>query len=975
MHEAASLSRMEETPEGLALASAARATLKTKKRELEDSAAQPGRTAKGAGRADKKAAKPKAAPAHTPCRHEVAIPEGYEPPACLEERYHGTMTDPKYVDKPMAKQYPFPLDTFQSTAVACIERGESVLVAAHTSAGKTVVAEYAIAKSLNNKQRVVYTSPLKALSNQKFRELSEEFGSVGLMTGDVTLNEHAQCVVMTTEILRSMIYRGSDVLREVAWVIFDEVHYMQDRERGVVWEEVIISLPSAIRMVFLSATLPNCFQFGEWVASLHTSPCHVVVTDYRPTPLVHYGYPMGGSGLYLLADSKSKFKGENFDKMRMAFPRDSAIWKEGDDGKEGGEGAEGSASGGASTAAENGGQDSKKTQRPDTEKELRKLIAVLHERELYPLIVFSFSRRECEAYAQHLSGGGKGKKAKLKASKPGSPAHDIDFNSADEKAAVRSIFHAALQCLDEADRRLPCIDSMLPMLERGVGVHHSGLLPILKEVVELLFQENLVKCLFATETFAMGLNMPAKTVVFTKLNKWDGQETRPLTSGEYIQMSGRAGRRGKDDRGFTMLMVDETLTKQACRDMLKGEASRLNSSFKLSYYTLLNLIRRSLGRKDDMEYVISKSFQQFQHEQAAPQVGKEVAEMRELAQSMMIPQEEMENFSAIKQSHVQLLRDKMGILLKPDSCMHLLRPGRIVRVHAGEKDWGYGVLLLLKWVEGDRADAQHYRADVMLCCVAGEKTVIPCPVDSDDGSMIVVPVSLPCLSEVSTLRIQIPGNLKDPKAKRSIKSTLKALLAKYPRQKLPHLDPIVDFNVDEKDSARLKGILSKEKAAEEGLQAFEAKYGEDIAKKLKKAAELQSIARKKEEEASRSPLKTFEEEFRRRKDVLRKLGHIDEADTVTLKGRAASQVDTGDELLVTELMFDGTFGALDEHELASLLSCMVPVENSQACPKLPLRLSNALLRLKQVAGHIYDVSKESDLDMDGMDSTLPLWTD
>ncbi len=967
---------MEETPEGLALASAARATLKTKKRELEEGAVQPGRTAKGRGRADKKgkkAAKPKPAPAQTPCRHQVAIPEGYEPPVSLEERYYGTMEDPKYGDKPMAKQYPFPLDTFQSTAVACIERGESVLVAAHTSAGKTVVAEYAIAKSLNNKQRVVYTSPLKALSNQKFRELSEEFGSVGLMTGDVTLNEHAQCVVMTTEILRSMIYRGSDVLREVAWVIFDEVHYMQDRERGVVWEEVIISLPSAIRMVFLSATLPNCFQFGEWVASLHASPCHVVVTDYRPTPLVHYGYPMGGSGLYLLADSKSKFKGENFDKMRMGFPRDSAIWTEGDDEKsdqKGEEGDTGSAEAASSTVAKSGGQDGKKTQRPDTEKELRKLIAVLQERELYPLIVFSFSRRECEAYAQHLSGGGKGKQAKSKAAKPGSPAHDVDFNSAEEQAAVRSIFDAALQCLDEGDRRLPCIESMLPMLERGVGVHHSGLLPILKEVVELLFQENLVKCLFATETFAMGLNMPAKTVVFTKLNKWDGQETRPLSSGEYIQMSGRAGRRGKDDRGFTMLMVDETFTKQACKDMLKGEASRLNSSFKLSYYTLLNLIRRSLGRKDDMEYVISKSFQQFQHEQAAPQVGKEVAEVRKLAQSMMIPQEEMGKFSAIKQSHVQLQRDKMGILLKPDSCMHLLRPGRIVRVHAGEKDWGYGVLLLLKWVDGDRADARQYRADVMLCCIAGEKTVIPCSVDSDEGSMIVVPVSLPCLSEVSTLRIQIPANLKDPKAKRSIKSALKALWAKYPRQKLPHLDPLVDFNVGKKDMARLRDILSEEQAAEEGLQAFEAKYGEDIAKKLKRAAELQSIARKKEEEASRSPLKTFKEEFRRRKDVLRKLGHIDEADTVTLKGRAAGQIDTGDELLVAELMFDGTFGALDEHELASLLSCMVPVENSQGCPKLPLRLSNALLRLKQVAGHIYDVSKESELDMDGMDSTL-----
>ncbi len=236
----------------------------------------------------------------TSYRHMVAIPHDFTGPAeKLDPYLYGSLANPIWTG-PLEKEYPFILDEFQSKAVSCIERNESVLVAAHTSAGKTVVAEYAIAKSLNNKQRVVYTSPLKALSNQKFRELSEEFGSVGLMTGDVTLNEGAQCVVMTTEILRSMIYRGADVLREVAWVIFDEVHYMQDRERGVVWEEVIISLPSAIRMVFLSATLPNCFQFGEWVASLHDSPCHVVITDYRPTPLVHYGYPLGGSGLYLV---------------------------------------------------------------------------------------------------------------------------------------------------------------------------------------------------------------------------------------------------------------------------------------------------------------------------------------------------------------------------------------------------------------------------------------------------------------------------------------------------------------------------------------------------------------------------------------------------------------------------------------------------------------------------------------------------
>lgn len=180
-----------------------------------------------------------------------------------------------------AKVYPFKLDTFQQEAINCIEKNESVLVAAHTSAGKTVCAEYAIAKSLKQKQRVIYTSPIKALSNQKYRDMQAEFGDVGLMTGDMTINPTATCLIMTTEILRNMLYRGSEIMREVAWVIYDEVHYMRDKERGVVWEESIILLPHKVRFVFLSATIPNAKEFVGWVAKTHHQPCHVVYTDYR----------------------------------------------------------------------------------------------------------------------------------------------------------------------------------------------------------------------------------------------------------------------------------------------------------------------------------------------------------------------------------------------------------------------------------------------------------------------------------------------------------------------------------------------------------------------------------------------------------------------------------------------------------------------------------------------------------------------
>lgn len=256
------------------------------------------------------------------CVHEVAVPSGYV--SAKDEATHGTLADPIYTGE-RAKAYPFKLDPFQEVSISCLERNESVLVSAHTSAGKTAVAEYAIAMAFKEKQRVIYTSPLKALSNQKYRELSQEFSDVGLMTGDVTLSPNASCLVMTTEILRGMLYRGSEVLKEVAWVIFDEIHYMKDRERGVVWEESIVFLPPAIKMVFLSATMSNATEFAEWICNIHKQPCHVVYTDFRPTPLQHYVFPVGGSGLYLVVDENEQFKEGNFLKLQDTFNKQNSV--------------------------------------------------------------------------------------------------------------------------------------------------------------------------------------------------------------------------------------------------------------------------------------------------------------------------------------------------------------------------------------------------------------------------------------------------------------------------------------------------------------------------------------------------------------------------------------------------------------------------------------------------------------------------
>lgn len=442
-----------------------------------------------------------------------------------------------------AKTYPYKLDPFQRKSIDCLERKESVLVSAHTSAGKTAIAEYAIAMSLRDHQRVVYTSPIKALSNQKYRDLEQEFSDVGLMTGDVTINPNATVLVMTTEILRSMLYKGSDILREVAWVIYDEIHYMRDKERGVVWEESIILLPDSVRFVFLSATIPNARDFASWIAKIHNQKVNVVYTEYRPVPLQHYLFPVGGDGLFLVIDDKGNFREQNFSKALAGL--------------------------GMNTLEMQVNEDKKKRPKKPTE-DLQRIVTLVMERNLDPVIVFSFSKKDCENYALQMA--------------------KMDFTSADEKKLIADVrleggFHVDLQerdLLAEQRRSQPSAGkSVLPLLVRGVGIHHGGLLPIIKETIEILFQEGLLKILFATETFAMGINMPAKTCIFTSLRKYDGSEYRMITSGEYIQMSGRAGRRNKDAKGIVIQIVDEANQSDGIKHILTGKADPLFSSFHL----------------------------------------------------------------------------------------------------------------------------------------------------------------------------------------------------------------------------------------------------------------------------------------------------------------------------------------------------------------------------------------------------------
>ncbi|ORY36514.1 antiviral helicase [Rhizoclosmatium globosum] len=868
-------------------------------------------------------------------RHQVALPNDYD---------YIPLSEHVPPEVP-ARTYPFTLDPFQATAIAAIQRNESVLVSAHTSAGKTVVAEYAIAQSLREKQRVIYTSPIKALSNQKYRELLQEFGDVGLMTGDVTISPNASCLVMTTEILRSMLYRGSEMMREVGWVIFDEVHYMREKTRGVVWEETLILLPDKVHHVFLSATIPNAMQFAQWIVNIHKQPCHVVYTDYRPTPLQHYLFPANGEGIHLVVDEKSVFREDNFQR---------AIGSLGE--------SDPTAVGGKKKVPKGGKKGDVGKGGPT---DLFKIIRMIMLKNYHPVIVFAFSKRECESNALQLS--------------------KMDFNLEAEREMVGSVFNNAIQSLSEDDRALPQIEHILPLLRRGIGVHHSGLLPILKEVIEILFQEGLIKVLFATETFSIGLNMPAKTVVFTSVKKWDGVGTRYLSGGEYIQMSGRAGRRGLDDRGIVILMIDEKIEPTVAKSMLKGESDRLDSAFHLTYNMILNLMRIE---GISSEYMLEQSFFQFQNMTKMPQLQADLEIYESRYEKMEIDREdEVQEYYAIRQQLDSLRQDFRDVVNHETYVVPFLNPGRLARIrlpapanviqeeslNGNDLDFGWGVIVNFHKSVKQSKDVTvipeiKYIVDVLLHCNPGtEKNGIPptpCPAGLL-GDMVVVPCALSALDGLSAVRINLPKDLKSVDSRNVIRKTLKEVEKRLEKDGVPRLDPVEDMGIKDdkfkKLIRKIETLEAKMKASPlhdapelpELFSAYMLKM--DLARKIK--------AQKKQMKDTESILQLDELKCRRR--VLRRLGYTTANDVIEMKGRVACEVSVGDELLLTEMLLAGGFGDLSVEQTVALLSCFCFTEKNEKNPaKLSEELETPLKMLQQHARKIAQVSIESKIVMD-----------
>ena len=449
--------------------------------------------------------------------------------------------------------FPFELDDFQKEACKCIENKESVVVCAPTGAGKTVIAEFAIQCALKNDERIFYTTPLKALSNQKFNDFSQKYGAdkVGLLTGDSSFNRNAQIVVMTTEVFRNMLYCTnfgsiSDNMQKVRYVVLDEVHYMNDEQRGTVWEESIIYCPTDVQIIALSATVANADKLTEWINTVH-SKTKLINTDFRPVPLRYYYFDSSQPNTILPLLSPGGLLNKKIRPEKKEFRR----------GPRG---------------------------RAQQKSHVKDVVRNLYEKDMLPAIYFTFSRKKCDEQMEKCA--------------------SLCLVTKQEQEEIKRI-------IDEYIAENPYLykNKHIEFLLQGVASHHAGLLPSWKVLVEKLFQKGLIKVVFATETLAAGINMPARSTVISSISKRTDDGHRMLTASEFLQMSGRAGRRGMDEVGYVTIVGTPFQSPQEVADLVLSDANPLESRFAPSYSMVLNLLQRFT--LDEAKELILKSFGYF----------------------------------------------------------------------------------------------------------------------------------------------------------------------------------------------------------------------------------------------------------------------------------------------------------------------------------------------------------------------------
>jgi antiviral helicase SKI2 len=960
----------------------------------------------------------------------------------------------------LAKRYPFELDIFQKEAIIHMEAGHSVFVAAHTSAGKTAAAEYAFALASTHCTRAIYTSPIKTISNQKFRDFSGQF-DVGLLTGDVSIRPDSSCLIMTTEILRSMLYKGADIIRDIEWVVFDEVHYVNDVERGVVWEEVIIMLPEHVNLVLLSATVPNVMEFADWVGRTKRKVVHVTGTLKRPVPLEHSIYY--GGKLYTVCTAEVyeprgfRLAREPYGK-KHALPQTKAEAKaalptgrgDGGGGRGGGGGGgatrgRGGSSGGRSVlsrgnhgAPSGAGGGGGGIQLRGERNQWSEIITSLKKQDLLPMVAFCFSKKRCDAIADAL--------------------HSLDMTTATEKSEIHVFCDKALARLKGSDRELPQVLRIREMLKRGVGVHHAGLLPIVKEVVEMLFCRGVIKVLFSTETFAMGVNAPARSVIFQALRKHDGSSFRTLLPGEYTQMAGRAGRRGLDPIGTVIIAAWDDLPEETdVRRLLTGAATKLESQFRLTYSMILNLLRVEDLKVEDM---LKRSFAEFHSQRAAPEAqialkkGQDALRRLRARPWPISPlgttREEVEKYAEIAAGAESLGVEVQDAVMGSRGASSALVNGRVVLVVRkstgvselgvvldvsdtlsnsssisgfGGRRIGGGVGIGSGNAAATDAAAGAGGSRKQTSSITDTKSQLPgigaggkdamstlpeaapAPMmmlkkkdDDDDmflgmkaigkgkgggkgkgkggsglaslggkgtsastASKFAPPLALPhqssiggtsfLLSEVSNtdilgickVKIRVDADAiatGDAAATAAAVNSLLQVQEENNGTDPPLMDPISDLKINSievagavRERQRLLATLS---TLPPHRDPFLPEMLAIVRSERLLVARMAALARQSGD-AGLAQLP----EFHQRVGVLQHMGYLDSDRTVTMKGRVACEINSGDEFVATELIFGGVLTDLSPEEAVSLLSELVFQEKSEAECELPSRLVSA----------------------------------
>jgi ATP-dependent RNA helicase HelY len=757
--------------------------------------------------------------------------------------------------------YDFEFDEFQLAACRALDSGHGVLVAAPTGSGKTVAGEFAAHLALAEGKKCFYTTPIKALSNQKYNDLVRRYSaaSVGLLTGDNSINSEAPVVVMTTEVLRNMLYAGSPTLAGLGYVVLDEVHYLADRMRGAVWEEVIIHLDPSVRLTALSATVSNAEEFGDWLSQVRGGTT-VIVDEHRPVPL--WQHMLASSRLYDLFSSTAGRRGVNPELLRLA--QREGWGKERQGNNRGGYGR-----------PQRGGHRPARYRPPSRAATISRLDTA----GLLPAITFIFSRAGCDAaVAQCLDSG-------LRLTTPA---------EGEEIAAL-----AAERTANIPDRDLPVLgyDVWLAGLQRGIAAHHAGLLPTFKEVVEELFEAGLVRAVFATETLALGINMPARTVVIERLDKWNGETHADLTPGEYTQLTGRAGRRGIDVEGHAVVIWHPGLDPAAVAGLAGTRTYPLNSSFQPSYNMAVNLVGQ-VGRARAAD-LLESSFAQFQADRGVVGVARQARKIRaELAElGVGCERGDIAEYAGIRRQLSELERDhaRHRSAARRDAAVAALgqlRRGDIIQVPGGRRA---GVAVVLE----PAADGQP------LPLVLTENRQVKRLILTD------FPVPVAAIGQV---RIPPSFSARSPSHRRDLAATVRNKLAGRPEGKPGRAragggGP----GTDEEQIARLRQALREHPCHQCPDREEHLRQSERYIRLQREAEALERRVAGRSHVLART--------FDRVCTVLEELGYV-EGDAVTPEGRRLSRLYNELDLVAAECLRRGTWAGLTPPELAACVSAL-----------------------------------------------------